>query len=311
MFLFTTPPVSPTPPGGTPRPIVDAIRDGARANGLNFDYLLAAAQRESALDPQAKASTSSATGLFQFIEQTWLGLVKGEGARLGLADAARDVTRNADGTFSVADPARRQEILALREDPRVAAQLAGALTLQNRNALAADLGREPSEADLAVAHVLGASGAAALIRAASETPGASAAAMFPRAAAANHALFHDAGGAPRGAGELYRLIAAAHERARATAPSAAPAFADAAPLAFARDDGQAFHGFFRTDTAAGPISGAVASLWSTPPGGESPLPDGATGPAQAAVEEIRARRAARPGPFDAPLDLSAFMRTAR
>jgi len=135
--------------------------------------------------------------------------------------------------------------------------------------------------------------------------------MFPRAVAANHALFHDADGVPRGAGELYRMIAAAHERARAVAPSAAPAFAEAAPLAFARDDGQAFHGFFRTDTTAGPISGAVASLWSTPPGGEgaSPgmLPDGAVGPAQAAVAEVRARRAAQAG----PLDLSAFMRATR
>lgn len=303
MFLFTTPPVSSSPPAGaTPRPVLEAIRDGARASGLNFDYLLAAAQRESALDPQAKASTSSATGLFQFIEQTWLGLVKSEGARLGLADEAGDVERRADGSFTVADPARRAEILALREDPRIAAQLAGALTAQNSAALAADLGREPTEADLAVAHVLGASGAARLIRAAAETPSASAADLFPRAAEANRSLFYDEAGAPRGAGDLYRLIAAAHGRAR----DAAPAFAEEAPLAFARSDGPAFHGLFRTDTAAGPVSGAVAALWSAPPEGAVASP-ARVAPSEAALAEIGARREAAPR----PLDLSAFTRVAR
>ncbi|WP_349371194.1 transglycosylase SLT domain-containing protein [Salinarimonas sp.] len=307
MFLFTTPPVSSSSPdGATPRPVLEAIRDGARANGLNFDYLLAAAQRESALDPQAKASTSSATGLFQFIEQTWLGLVKSDGARLGLADAARDVVQQADGSFAVADPARRAEILALREDPRVAARLAGALTAQNGAALALDLGREPSEADLAVAHVLGASGAARLIRAAAETPSASAADLFPRAAEANRSLFYDEAGAPRGAGELYRLIAAAHGRARDAAPSAAPAFAEGAPVAFARSGGPAFHGFFRTDTPSGPVSGAVKALWSAPPDGAAASPT-RVAPSEAALVEVRARREAR----DAPLDLSAFTRVAR
>lgn len=303
MFLFTTPATTnaASASGTMPRPIADAIRDGARENGLTFDYLLATAQRESSLDPDAKARTSSATGLFQFIEQTWLGLVKSEGARHGLASEARAVERASDGSYRVADAGLRDEILALRRDPAVAARLAGAFTQQNRAALAADLGREPSESDLAVAHVLGARGAATLIRAASERPGTPADALFPQAAAANRTLFYDAAGAARSASDLYRLIAGAHGRAR----DAAPGFADAAPVAFAHDDGPAFHGLFRNDLRPGPVSGAVSALWSAPP--EGVLPDGARGPAEAAVAEVRARRAAQPG----PLDLSAFTRVAR
>ncbi|GGK24088.1 transglycosylase SLT domain-containing protein [Salinarimonas ramus] len=306
MFLFTSLPAQNGPAGAaTPPPVVDAIRDGARANGLSFDYLLAAAQRESALDPSAKASTSSATGLFQFIEQTWLGLVDGEGARLGLGEEARAITRDADGRFGVADPRMRAEILALREDPRIAAQLAGVLTNRNAEALEAALGRAPSESDLAVAHVLGASGAATLIRAASTDPQTSATALFPRAAEANPALFRDAEGAPRSVGELYRVIAAAHERARGTATtaaSAAPAFAPDTPLAFARADGPAFHGLFRTDQAApGPVSGAVASLWSAPPEGAMPTPAAVP----AAASTVRA------APPSGPLDLAAIARGAR
>src|SRR5919112_239201 len=121
MFLFTTPPVRDTAPANT---VVDAIRQGAERTGTGFDYLLATAQRESALDPGARARSSSATGLFQFIEQTWLGLVKSDGPRLGLAQQANAIQTRTDGTHAVSDPAARQAILSLRENPKVASVLA-------------------------------------------------------------------------------------------------------------------------------------------------------------------------------------------
>lgn len=303
MFLFTTTPqtAASAAAGATPRPIADAIREGARENGLSFDYLLATAQRESALDPNARARTSSASGLFQIVEQTWLGLVKSEGARHGLGAEAREIVQRGDGTFDVADPARREAILALREDPAVAARLAGALTAQNANALEAALGRSPTEADLAVAHVLGATGAATLIRAATTAPETRADALFPRAAAANHGLFYEPSGAARSAADLYRTIAEQHGRAR----DAAPAFAEEAPLAFAHSDGPAFHGLFRTDIRPGPVSGAVASLWNEV---VAPAPfEGVETPTEAAVARVRAERREAAG----PLDLSAFTRVAR
>ena len=146
-----------------PAPSLDAIRQGAERTGTGFDYLLATAQRESALDPSARARSSSASGLFQFIEQTWLGLIKSDGPRLGLAQQASAIQTRSDGTHVVSDPATRQAILNLREDPKVASVMAGTLTQRNRETLAQGLGREPSAGDLYAAHFLGARGAAQLI----------------------------------------------------------------------------------------------------------------------------------------------------
>src|SRR5215218_9296803 len=53
----------------------------------------------------------------------------------------------------------------------------------------------------------------------------------------------------------------ARSSSTARAAPAAPAFAPDQPVAFARSDGPALHGLFRTDGRRGPISEAVASLW--------------------------------------------------
>src|SRR5262245_49637844 len=62
--------------GAAPGAIIGAIRKAAQTTGASFDYLLAAAKVESNLNPQSSARSSSATGLFQFIEQTWLGTMR-------------------------------------------------------------------------------------------------------------------------------------------------------------------------------------------------------------------------------------------
>jgi hypothetical protein len=338
MFLFTTPPARETT--ATPAsPVVDAIRQGAERTGTGFDYLLATAQRESALDPAARAKSSSASGLFQFIEQTWLGLVKSDGARLGLGQQAAAITTRADGTHVVSDPRARQAILGLREDPKVASLLAGSFTQRNRDSLSAELGREPTGGELYVAHFLGARGAAQLIHTAQRSPNRPVAADFPDAAAANRSIFYDRGRA-RGANEVYALLAANHPT---TAPvSAAPAFAPERPLAFAQNDGPAFHGLFQTETRRGPMSEAVAKLWRGGDNGDARVKTAALGffPKSAAADEaptavtpdavapVRevaaptlrpslpeaapAAAAAKSGRrAGAPLDLSSFMRWRR
>jgi hypothetical protein len=260
MFLFTTPPVRDAAPAGpAASPVVDAIRQGAERTGTGFDYLLATAQKESALDPAARARGSSASGLFQFIEQTWLGLIKSDGAKLGLGQYANAITAKADGTYVVNDPAARQAILNLREDPKVASAMAGTFTQRNRDMLASDLGHEPSAGDLYVAHFLGSRGAAQLIQAAQQSPSRPAATDFPDAAVANRSIFYDRSGRARGAAEVYTLLAANH--AAVASVTAAPAFAPDRPLAFAQNDGPAFHGLFQTEGRRGPISEAVAKLW--------------------------------------------------
>src|SRR3954463_9224696 len=96
--------------------VVQALQKAAAATGSDFHYLLGTAMRESSLKPAAQSSTSSAAGLFQFIDQTWLGLVKEHGARHGLGNYAAAISKDSDGRYH-ADTGARASILALRKDP--------------------------------------------------------------------------------------------------------------------------------------------------------------------------------------------------
>ena len=279
MYLFTTPPATARETGPSRDPvarstagtgatgIVDAIREGAQNSGAGFDYLLATAKRESGLDPTAKAGTSSATGLFQFIEQTWLGTMKNAGAKLGLSTYADAITAKSDGTYAVEDPSARQAILDLRRDPKVAATMAGALTQANRDALSGALGREPTGGDLYAAHVLGARGAAALINTAQASPARAAALDMPEAASANRGLFYDKAGRPRGAAELYALLSTSQSGGRPVASGASDI--PAAATAYAAFDGGGLRSMFQTDKRQGAVSDGVARLWQGRATGEA------------------------------------------
>src|SRR5262245_16872465 len=97
--------------------ITGAIRDAARTTGANFEYLLKTAQRESAMNPAAKSPSSSATGLFQFIDQTWLGTLKNAGPDLGYGRYADGIVQTDSGRYVVPDATQRREIMKLRNDP--------------------------------------------------------------------------------------------------------------------------------------------------------------------------------------------------
>jgi len=125
--------------------IAGAIKQAADATGASFDYLISTAKIESNLDPSAKASTSSARGLYQFIEQTWLGTVKQAGAAFGYGNYANAISQSPSGTYSVNDPATRDQILKLRDDPAANAAMAGALTQANSFKLSGELGRRPTD----------------------------------------------------------------------------------------------------------------------------------------------------------------------
>jgi hypothetical protein len=213
--------------------ITGAIKQAAAATGASFEYLLSAAKMESNFNPTAAASTSSARGLFQFIDQTWLATVKEAGPSLGYGQYADAITKSASGTYSVSDPATRSEILKLRDDPAVSAAMAGVLTQSNGFKLTSEIGRRPTDAELYMAHFMGVSGAAKLITGAENTPQAGAAAMFPNAAVANRSIFYDRGGNPRSLSEVYSLIStryqsAANSQATRSAMTASDS-SDAAP----------------------------------------------------------------------------------
>lgn len=174
-----------------PSPFVaTAIVRASGATGVSADYLRRAAGRESAFDPFAQATTSSATGLFQFVEATWLEVMRANGARYGYGREAAAIWRDARGRLVVSDQAMRTRILALRLDPQLASLMAGHLTRANALALQQATGRAPSAGDLYVAHVLGSEGAISLMRAAAATPELPAKDVLPRAAASNRRLFY-------------------------------------------------------------------------------------------------------------------------
>jgi len=170
-----------------------ALQQASLKTGTGFDHLVNTAMRESSLNSQAKADTSSASGMFQFIEQTWLGMVKQHGAEHGLAEQANGIFRDSTGRYSVPDPAQRKAILALRRNTEVSALMAGELTNDNRIILEKKLDRNVSSGELYAAHVLGASGAAKLIKEAEQNPSANAAHLFPAAARANTGIFYENG----------------------------------------------------------------------------------------------------------------------
>ncbi|HRE45658.1 MAG TPA: transglycosylase SLT domain-containing protein, partial [Terricaulis sp.] len=135
----------PIAPAG-PDAVRAAIRRAADATGVNFSLLVETARRESAFNPDARAATSSATGLFQFIDSTWLDMVRRHGGRHGLGAEAAALQQGADAPT-------RQAILALRADPELSARMAGELARENAAALESRLGRSPSAGELYAAHV--------------------------------------------------------------------------------------------------------------------------------------------------------------
>ncbi|MGJ5204737.1 lytic transglycosylase domain-containing protein [Bradyrhizobium sp. HKCCYLR20261] len=186
--------------------VAGAIKQAADTVGASFEYLLSTAKMESDFNPTAGASTSSARGLYQFIDQTWLGTVKEAGPDLGYGQYADAISRNSSGEYTVSDPAMRQAIMKLRDDPQASSAMAAALTQSNSFQLTAKLGRRPSDAELYMAHFMGVGGAAKLISAAQDTPNASAAQIFPNAAAANRSIFYDRDGQARSVSQVYSVL---------------------------------------------------------------------------------------------------------
>jgi hypothetical protein len=194
--------------------VSDAIQSAADATGTSFEYMLATAQAESSLNPQATSATSSARGLYQFIDQTWLATLKRSGPTLGYDRYADAIVQGGSGRYDVPDPTMRRDIMALRDDPTANAAMAGALTRDNAAQLAARLGRKASDAELYIAHVLGPAGAAKLTTLAATAPTAAADTAFPSAADANRAIFYDRDGRPRGAAEVYSALIGRYDSAR-------------------------------------------------------------------------------------------------
>lgn len=294
--------------------IAGTIKNAASATGASFEYLISAAKIESNLNPSAQASTSSARGLYQFIEQTWLGTVKEAGAAFGFGKYADAISKSPSGRYSVSDSSTRDEILKLRDDPAANAAMAGVLTQSNSFKLTGMIGRRPTDSELYMAHFMGVSGASKLISKAEDSPGMSGPAMFPSAAAANRSIFYNRDGSARSVSQVYSVLtsrydAAANSQTARTAMAAAGVTPGQSRTAAAPIDNAAylssfpqvrtptdaptqvaalqtpaqpvFRSLYQTGDRPEPVSNAVRELWGNNTSLTNPLPAGAAGRTEA------------------------------
>ena len=173
-----------------PRWLAETVVRAAQVTNVDPAYMMALADKESSLLPDNKASTSSAEGLFQFIESTWLEVLRRFGPKHGYA-AEAEAIQLVQGRGVVSDPKQREAILSLRRDPYLSALMAGEMITTYRETLAGKAVRDPSFAELYMAHFLGVQGASRFVELLSDKPSESAPEAFPRAAKANRSLFFD------------------------------------------------------------------------------------------------------------------------
>ncbi len=207
-------------------PILSAIKAASTKTGVDFDYLLATAQRESSLNPQAKSKSSSAAGLFQFVERTWIDMVDRYGDKLGLDKLTDGIERRPDGRQFVADAQKRSEILALRHDPQIASYMAAEYTRESASALEAKLGRTAKSEELYLAHFFGAGTAARFIQSLEKSAQTPAATLFPRAAGANKSVFFHSDGTAKSLQDVYDHLVGKHLAAPAVGTPAKNVVAD-------------------------------------------------------------------------------------
>lgn len=275
--------------------ISGAFRMASKATGVSFERLVATAARESDGRPDLASTTSSAKGLFQFVDQTWLELVKKEGAAVGLGRLSDQIASDGRGGWTVADPTEKAKILSLRTDPLVSSVMAAKFTQANTRGLTENLGRAPTDGEVYAAHVLGVAGATRLIRLARTDPDAAASVAFPKAAAANPGLFY-AGGKARTVSDLLGRLSGGDVGARiadahaAVSTEATPKLDPTALATMIR--AQASAAVAAEGMSGGPVDRLVAARFAQFAFAEKSLPGAAAGstpPAGPMVDGWRAK----------------------
>jgi hypothetical protein len=170
------------------RHLVATIVKAAKTTGVDPVLLMAIADKESSFATHVRAKTSSATGLFQFIDATWLKVVRDFGARHGMEAEAKAIVI-IDDEFTVADAAEKARILELRRDPMLSALMAGEMLNRDRARIAQRIGRDLTHGEVYLAHFLGPNDAERFMAKVVEEPKAAAARLLPRPARANKPIF--------------------------------------------------------------------------------------------------------------------------
>jgi hypothetical protein len=192
--------------------IASAIQNASAKTGVDFSYLLKQAQIESSFKTDVKASTSSATGLYQFIDKTWLSMVNKYGDKYGLSDLASQINDNG----KVSCNAVKKEILELRKNPELCSLMAAELAADNKSHLEKSTGKAAGATELYMAHFMGPSGASKFLNALDKNPNTNAAELFPDAARANKNVFYDKSGKAKTLEQVYAQFDKKFESIEAT-----------------------------------------------------------------------------------------------
>ena len=193
-----------------PTEIAGAINEATGKTGISSTYLAGMFQKEYGTAKYTaqggaggnEAGASSAKGIAQFTDGTWLGIIKGgEGFNARLMGV--DIAGKSDA-----------QLLAMRDDPRASMIGAALLARNNANSMRRAIGREPTDGELYMAHFLGAGGgknpgAIEFIQAMQADPNQEAAKVVPAAAGANRSIFYaggSEGGKPRTVAEVYARL---------------------------------------------------------------------------------------------------------
>ncbi len=165
------------------RYLVEKIIRAARQTQVDPVLLMAIADKESSFATEVQAQTSSATGLFQFIERTWLGVVRDFGPAYGLDKEAKLIQ-------AALPPEERVRILSLRRDAYLSAVFAAEMLKRDALRIQKKIGRPLTGGEVYLVHFLGPDGAERLIDRVANTPTLAAAELLPKPAEANKTIFY-------------------------------------------------------------------------------------------------------------------------
>ena len=157
--------------------VMSMLDDVSAKTGVEPNTLKTFAAIESNFNPEAKASTSSAKGLFQFLDSTWKSMTQKYGAKYGISPSTSPLNPEANA-------------------------LMGAEFLKENTKIIQSVKPNVTTTDLYLAHFLGPNGAKTFLKADPSTIGAE---LMPAPAKSNKNIFFKGGDTsqPRTVGEIY------------------------------------------------------------------------------------------------------------
>lgn len=173
--------------------IVERVVQAANKTEMDPALLMAIADKESNFSTTARARTSSASGLFQFVEKTWFKAVKDFGHLYGRKDEANAIS-DASSAIGAVAPQKKAQILSLRNDPYLSAALAAEMLKKDGNKISDKIGRPLTPGETYLIHFLGPDDTERFMTALVSNPNMSAAALLPKPARANRPIFYEAAG---------------------------------------------------------------------------------------------------------------------